>query len=619
MAVNSKSVPEKVLHLLKGYGFQVTSLDRDGKVTSDAKEATRFSVQDPNILVRISAADDAINLKTSEDLNNHLVRTQLQQLARDYLMAFNYEVYEKPVLPKGEKMDIESNKEQDMVDVMGESFNELAKIRQLAGLSESTGNEPGSYYERMNSPNAHPQDKEAAQYGLRIARQLVSDIVGDLPNRDPRLILDAATEEMANRLPLDEIGSSDWSIFKASTIESLGLNPTDYGYTWYRSRNPSKNENSENDMNNVAKAEPTQQESVFEAKDHKIEAYGVRGMDSKKWRKTFKDEDEMTAWAEKNDAEIQGHRDLEEGIAESSFGPMAGSSKSSYQGLDAVKVVIRHNRPVNEEVRGARSRNIHSIYIQRGGERFKMQENNLMAARAMARHMNNGGEMHDTVGTQIHSLAEDYRKLREFVGYVNRAKLINEGNEEYVRVARESIGSIRNMLGMMSKSSGYSSAINEMDEYFQQNTEIMEGDLDLESQFTETHFDDKVAQAMTSLRGAVARQQSYMNQITMAAESETFDGMTDMLRENDIVDFSTPRDRLATQIGQMGASAQSEQLGAFLQGLSSRIGVGGKLNQFEYSTVKSCLLSASQPQLKESTNKNVLEGFERILNKYITY
>ena len=43
------------------------------------------------------------------------------------------------------------------------------------------------------------------------------------------------------------------------------------------------------------------------------------------------------------------------------FGTMTGSSKTSYQPLDNVKIVVKHKAPVNEESRGARSRNIHSI------------------------------------------------------------------------------------------------------------------------------------------------------------------------------------------------------------------------------------------------------------------
>lgn len=44
----------------------------------------------------------------------------------------------------------------------------------------------------------------------------------------------------------------------------------------------------------------------------KVEAYGVKGMKNVKWRKTFKSAEELNAWAEKNDAEVQGTRDVEE-------------------------------------------------------------------------------------------------------------------------------------------------------------------------------------------------------------------------------------------------------------------------------------------------------------------
>lgn len=43
-----------------------------------------------------------------------------------------------------------------------------------------------------------------------------------------------------------------------------------------------------------------------------VEAYGVKGMQSKPWRKTFRSFDAMHAWVEKNDAEIHGTREIEE-------------------------------------------------------------------------------------------------------------------------------------------------------------------------------------------------------------------------------------------------------------------------------------------------------------------
>ncbi len=51
---------------------------------------------------------------------------------------------------------------------------------------------------------------------------------------------------------------------------------------------------------------------------HKIEAYGVKGMKSLPWRRTFPDVEAMADWADKHDAEVHGtrERDPEEIAAE---------------------------------------------------------------------------------------------------------------------------------------------------------------------------------------------------------------------------------------------------------------------------------------------------------------
>jgi len=43
----------------------------------------------------------------------------------------------------------------------------------------------------------------------------------------------------------------------------------------------------------------------------KIEAHGVKGMNSTPWRKTFKNWDALEAWTEKNDAEVYATREEE--------------------------------------------------------------------------------------------------------------------------------------------------------------------------------------------------------------------------------------------------------------------------------------------------------------------
>jgi hypothetical protein len=418
MAINMASVAEKIFNILKGFGFTVQNYTKDGDQVGDPRQATRFAVDKPNILVRLDVSNDTISLATSEDLSDHPVRKMLMNLTKEYPLSFDYRVFGKKIKPKGEKINIEQNSEKDMADVM-------------------------------------------------------------------------------------------------------------------------------------------------------------------------------------------------EG-----FGTMSGSTKTSYQPLDSVKIIVRHKKPVNEEVRGSRSRNIHSILIQKGDERFKMQENNLRAARAMARHINNGGEMFDSTGQAITEMAAEYRKLQDFVRYVRSAKLVNEDNEQYVTLATENIENIRNTFDKISGTKTYASAVESLDDQY--SVEINETSFeDIESKFIEKHFDNKVADAMGSIKRALVRQQTFEEKIRTAIANEDFSNLRSMLEENDVVEFATPHARLSHQVSQLGYAAQNETLRNCLSNISKKLSAGNNLNQFEYTTVKSCLLSAHEAKVKTLPGIDESTKYETFLDSFI--
>jgi hypothetical protein len=67
---------------------------------------------------------------------------------------------------------------------------------------------------------------------------------------------------------------------------------------------------------------------------------------------------------------------------------LTGTTKSSYENLDKTRLIIRHSGPVDENVPGARSRHINSLYIENeDGERFKYPITHLAGARAMTRQL----------------------------------------------------------------------------------------------------------------------------------------------------------------------------------------------------------------------------------------
>lgn len=54
---------------------------------------------------------------------------------------------------------------------------------------------------------------------------------------------------------------------------------------------------------------PPSREGFDKEEKKKIEAYGVKGMNSTSWRKTFPNEEALNKWAEENSAEVQGTRE----------------------------------------------------------------------------------------------------------------------------------------------------------------------------------------------------------------------------------------------------------------------------------------------------------------------
>ena len=81
---------------------------------------------------------------------------------------------------------------------------------------------------------------------------------------------------------------------------------------------------------------------------------------------------------------------------------MHGTSKTSYNKLDKTRMIIRHSKPVNESVLGARSRNIDVIFIENAqGERFRFPYTYLQGARAIQMHVAKGGNPYDAIGESI--------------------------------------------------------------------------------------------------------------------------------------------------------------------------------------------------------------------------
>lgn len=186
-------------------------------------------------------------------------------------------------------------------------------------------------------------------------------------------------------------------------------------------------------------------------------------------------------------------RDMQK--VEEGFSKTFGSKKSSYQTLESARLVIRHKKAVDESVRGSRSRNIHSLFIENAeGERFKFPNTNLQAARALTKHVKEGGTPYDNLGEHIISLSEELSQLRQFSSYVTKNSLLGEGTNDVFEGVTARIKGIRESFKTISSARGYAKFV----ETFKDSTEaISEDDLDgIRQQFTVHSFDENVSGAL---------------------------------------------------------------------------------------------------------------------------
>ncbi len=282
-------------------------------------------------------------------------------------------------------------------------------------------------------------------------------------------------------------------------------------------------------------------------------------------------------------------KDTMSNVLEASLSRPYGSKKTSYQTLESVKVIVRHRKPVDEEVRGARSRAIKEIFIERAGERFRFPYNYLTGARAMARHMNEGGEMTDTVGQYIIEKTGNLLKLKEFYQYVTRNKLINEASEDIISIVRENALTIKNELHRLQGLKTYGS-IKERIEAQQANVIEEAGADDLKELFTVKKFDEGIGEILPLVNRLVSEKKAWRASIQEASGKPFMVVRTQDLQEEDVMIVGDPTQRVGYRLqGLVKRVAEESDLSRFVGYVAGKLVEGSTLNTFEKSIVKNVL------------------------------
>ena len=221
---------------------------------------------------------------------------------------------------------------------------------------------------------------------------------------------------------------------------------------------------------------------------------------------------------------------------------LTGTAKRSYENLDKTRLIIRHSGSVDETVPGARSRQIESLYIENeDGERIKYPLTHLAGARAMTRHVANGGRPHDEFGEHIIKTSEDIAKLNSFSRYVANKDQLNDNAGDIIEQTKLTLENLRSYMKNLSKQSHYESASKD----FKTADEVVLDDETANSykdKFTMKNFDSRVEEALPLIHKIMSELEASdvvtvgkgtKNLEVVQAEYEILGTMEDMMAEGD--------------------------------------------------------------------------------------
>ena len=273
---------------------------------------------------------------------------------------------------------------------------------------------------------------------------------------------------------------------------------------------------------------------------------------------------------EPKDFDYQAQKVRDMNVVNEAIGAAYGSTKSSYQKLESARLVIKHNKPVNEEQRGSRSRNIQAIYIENAeGERYRFPSNNLSGGRAMLRHVKEGGTPYDDFGKHIVEQCNELKKLKEFKRYSEKNGLVNEDTADIVEAVVSRISNIRETLNKMKGSRSYAAML----EAFESKDEQLDEDdfSDVKDKFTVQFFDENVEGALPYVQALVKEMQAVREHNTKV--QETINNLVSVVENSKTVWMKEGTDLVGDPENPMNHtfedSSARAQLGAVMEYISS--------------------------------------------------
>jgi hypothetical protein len=204
-----------------------------------------------------------------------------------------------------------------------------------------------------------------------------------------------------------------------------------------------------------------------------------------------------------------------------------GTPKHSFENVGSARIRIVHTESVNTEVRGSRARHINAIYVENSqGERFKLEHNKLAGARAMARHISEGGNPYDDVGSHINGMIKEMNELGRFVRGMRRRTFEDTVAVDMMEAANSYYSQMHKQLNYLKSPKAYRSFVENFQPQAQQLDEV---DLnELKERFVKKIFDDRMEPALPHVYKAYQLQEQY-RQTQVQQIKDILEGRADLI------------------------------------------------------------------------------------------
>ena len=276
---------------------------------------------------------------------------------------------------------------------------------------------------------------------------------------------------------------------------------------------------------------------------------------------------------------------------------LAGTNLKSNQTLDnSTKIIIKHSKSIDEEVRGSRSRHIDTIYVENSqGERFRYPFKNMSGARAMARHIHEGGTPYDNVGKTIISVSEDNMKLSKFLRY-SRNNGLNEANQDTIDAVSKKVESNKRFLHTLSNVNTYEATVNSIEDKIDEDKELDVANL--KDAFTKRVFDENIEEVLPMVQKIIdeagvaeAKKDPYagMSMLDRAKKAELGPDISGEYSSKNIKKFADKKSEIVYKVTELNMRVQDDELNRVVTNAISKLEDGKNVSREEVDIIKALI------------------------------